>query len=48
MNDGIWTRVHDLSLKNSDNYNSNELNDRIVNAAQKMRVAHFPFFNNFF
>jgi len=45
MSDSSWITVHGTQLKNSDKFillMGNELNDRIINAAQKMLMAQFP------
>jgi len=45
VNDGSWIRVHGTLLKNPDKLillMGNELNDRLINAAQKMLMAQFP------
>ena len=45
INDGVWIRVHGSLLKNSDKLMlllGNELDDRVINAAQKMLIVQFP------
>ena len=45
INDGVWIQVHGSLLKNSDKLMlllDNELDDRVINAAQKMLIVQFP------
>ena len=45
INDGVWIRVHGSLLKNSDKLMlllGNELDDRVINASQKMLIVQFP------
>lgn len=45
MNDDLWLRIYNVALKSSEKsllLGDDELNDKIINAAQKMLINQFP------
>ena len=43
--DSVWIRIHGATLKSSDKsilLKGYEINDRVINAVQKMLIAQFP------